>query len=295
MQLDKIITLANKKVQLRFMALERSLRATGCTLPLLVIPYDGETFPLPENASWWSLPDLQDWLGAEKAHPMYRKYQCLTTDRYHYVDSDVIFLRNPEEAMARESGFVASCGHWRDASHTVTAESTAILRGRSSLWQRNIFNTGQFACDQILYSAEDLKKQCLDPRYVETCLRLRFHEQPGINLLVNLVEVPIHNLTLPPLAMESTWAGDYAGADYAATWTPEEKKPYLIHWAGCHENFFRPIDQLFLDYLTGAEREQFERETAELRQSRLRDQRSLRSRARRWRRSLRGFADAWRE
>jgi hypothetical protein len=47
MKIEKIITLANNKVRLRFLAMERSLRATGCQLPLLVIPYDDKLFELP--------------------------------------------------------------------------------------------------------------------------------------------------------------------------------------------------------------------------------------------------------
>jgi hypothetical protein len=38
MKIDKIISMANQKVRLRFLAMERSLRATGCQLPLWVIP-----------------------------------------------------------------------------------------------------------------------------------------------------------------------------------------------------------------------------------------------------------------
>ena len=33
--------------------MERSLRAVGCDLPLLVIPYDEDLFELPPNAEWW--------------------------------------------------------------------------------------------------------------------------------------------------------------------------------------------------------------------------------------------------
>src|SRR4051794_2008877 len=120
MQIDKIITLANSKVRLRFLALERSLRETGCKLPLWVIPYDDDRFELPENSIWWEVNEITNWLKSQGAHPMMRKYQCLTVGNYQFVDSDVIFLVNPEHALRQVNGFVTSCGHWHDASHTYT-------------------------------------------------------------------------------------------------------------------------------------------------------------------------------
>ena len=207
MQLEKIITLANKKVLLRFLAMERSLRATGCKLPLWVIPYDDDRFELPENAMWWPIPEISDWLKKEQAHPTCIKYQCLTTSNYQYVDSDVIFLQNPEQVLTEKKGFITSCGHWRHPALTVTAQSTAILRERSTHWMQQVFNAGQYACDRALYTTPELQKRCLDPRYAETCLQSKYLDQPGLNLLVHLAQVPIHNLTLPPYGMESTWAG----------------------------------------------------------------------------------------
>ena len=78
MQLERIVTLANEPVRLRFLALERSLRAVGCDLPLDVIPYDERRFELPKNASWWTIDPLCEWLQAQGAHSITRKYQCLT-------------------------------------------------------------------------------------------------------------------------------------------------------------------------------------------------------------------------
>lgn len=50
MKLESIITLASTEVRLRFIAMERSLRATGCDLPLRVIPYNANASKLPLNA-----------------------------------------------------------------------------------------------------------------------------------------------------------------------------------------------------------------------------------------------------
>jgi len=262
MQLEKIITLANQPVRLRFLAMERSLRAVGCDLPLQVIPYNENRFTLPANSSWWEMSGILPWLKQQNAHPAMGKYQCLTVSNYHYIDSDAIFLRNPAEVLAKEMGFITSCGHWHNPGETVTSESREILRKKSTIWQRSIFNTGQFACDRALYTESELKAVCLEPKLVNTCLRFPYHEQPGLVLLVNSTDVPLQNLTLPPIAMESTWAGDYPDEAFESTWHDPRRKPYLIHWAGCNMNTGRPIDRLFTDYLTKAEQAEWREEVA---------------------------------
>lgn len=105
MKIDKIITLASADVKWQFLAMERSLRACGCNLPLLVIPYDdAKTFELPENASWWRMDEMIQWLDQYRVFPALRKYQCLLTDNYQYVDSDIIFLRNPQQVLEKQTG-----------------------------------------------------------------------------------------------------------------------------------------------------------------------------------------------
>jgi hypothetical protein len=289
MNLERIISLANRNVRLRFSAMERSLRDTGCDLPLWVIPYDNSRFELPTNATWWEVPDVLSLLSKNRAHPMMAKYQCFTTANYQYVDSDVIFLRNPAEVLAKEEGFITSCGHWGNPEHTYTAASLKVLEKISTCWQTRVFNAGQFACDRVLYTFQELNQTCHDPRYIDTCLNFPFHDQPGTVLLVNLSEVPIHNLTLPPVSMESTWAGSYRDAEYAAYWTDEQRKPYLLHWAGCDVTIPRPIDQLITRYLSDAERRQWDEEVAEKRQRKERDLRSLRSRLRKLATAFRAF------
>ncbi|MCL4522393.1 MAG: hypothetical protein M1451_00595, partial [Acidobacteria bacterium] len=247
--------LANANVNLRFAAMERSLRATGCRLPLAVIPYDELRFELPANAAWWELPEVLAWLASEKTHAMMRKYQCLLAANYHYVDADVIFLRNPDEVLTSHAGFVTSCCHWRDGGHTTTEESQRVLAARSTTWRKTTFNSGQFACDRALYTFEELKRTAT--KFAATCLRLPYHEQPGLNLLVHEAGVEITNLTLPPIGMESTWAGDYAG-EYEKFWSDARRKPHLIHWAGTSMEAGRPIDQLFYNYLTAAEKKEWD-------------------------------------
>ena len=259
MKLEKIISMANQQVKLRFLAMERSLRATGCQLPLWVIPYDDNLFELPENSHWWKVTEIQEWLQQEKAHPVMGKYQCLTTANYQFVDADVCFLRNPEQVLAPYSGFITSCGHWRNPAGTFTPASQRWLASRSTLWQRDVFNTGQFACDRTLYTIESLKATAMEPEFVETCLHWIHNEQPGLDLLVFASEVEITNLTLPPERMESTWAGDYPD-EYLHFWHNEQRKPYLIHWAGTKMDRTRPINNIFYSFLDTTEKLEWDKQ-----------------------------------
>jgi hypothetical protein len=250
MKLEKIITSTNVKFKLPFLAMERSLRATGCDLPIWVIPYDHTRFDLPPNAIWWDLPEMRRFLSDNRATPLTPRYFCLTLSNYHFVDADIIFLRNPAQVLADHDGFIASCGHWSNPAHTFTAESLKVLKKITSGWPARVFNAGQFACDQALYSIEELKEKCADPRYAHTCFNF---DQCGTVLLVNLSQVKISNLTLPPVSMESTWAGSYEDENFEEYWTDESRKPYLLHWAGVHWPV--PVDRLFNDFLTPNERE----------------------------------------
>jgi hypothetical protein len=281
MKIDKIISMANQKVRLRFLAMERSLRATGCQLPLLVIPYDNNLFELPEGSTWWEIPEITNWLNAERTHPTMRKYQCLTVGNYQFVDADVCFLRNPEAVLTPHSGFITSCGHWREPSGTCTPASQRLMSSKSTLWQRDVFNTGQFACDRALFTVDSLKATALQPDFVETCLHWSYNEQPGLDLLVFASGVEITNLTLPSIRMESTWAGDYPG-EYKPYWTNPQRKPYLIHWAGTPMDVPRPINQIFYNFLTPTEQAEWDQQVKQWSQLQPKNNRSIRAIGRRF-------------
>lgn len=286
MKLEFIATLASPEVRLRFLAMERSLRAVGCDLPLRVIPYHEDRFDLPPNAEWWQDTKLCDWLMQWKAHPTMRKYQCLLEQNFQFVDSDVIFLRDPREALASCDDFTTSCGHWKNPNETLTAESASLVSQKSSNWQLSIFNAGQWACDRRLYSFEQLREHCESEGFRNTCLTFPHHDQPGINLLVNASGVVINNMTLPPLRMESTWAGDYIDAHFERFWVDNQRKPYLIHWAGCDMSKARPIDRLMEDFLLPEELDGWRQEIRSRSEKMKAIERSLRGRLRRWKRAV---------
>jgi hypothetical protein len=265
MQLEKIITMANLSVKWQLTGMVRSLRATGSNLPVWVIPHDRDPhyFDLPEGCQWWRNHSLHSWLMENGAHPRAGKYQCLLENNFHFVDCDVAFLKNPQEALAAHENFITSCNHWHDYGHTCTPESKRIFHNQSTTWQQWVFNSGQFACDRALYSEKLLKTILKDPEIASTALDGRFHEQAGINLLVLKSGVKIRNLTLPPVCMESTWAGDYEGEDaapYLQYWADPNRIPYLIHYAGCCLNRTIPINELFFKHFSETERESLQQE-----------------------------------
>jgi hypothetical protein len=258
MKLEKIITLTQATTVRRilFYAMERSLRATGCDLPIWVIPFDDGRFDLPKASEWWELTQLTNWLKQENALNFLRKYQALTTPNYQFADTDVIFLKNPSKILAPHDGFVVCCNHWRDYEHTCTQESERLMRQRSTLWQRNVFNSGQFACAPQLYDEGGLMDRAMreDLRY--TCLHSG-PDQAGLNALVFVSGVDVTNLTLPPYNLESSWAGDYTDVDYKSTWVEDVRSPYLIHWAGMPMHQPRPIDELCYAFMSQKERKEF--------------------------------------
>ncbi len=260
MQLDVIITLANARVEIPFRAMERSLRATGCTLPLLVIPYDNTRFALPANAQWLEDEEsrkLYTWLDSQRAHPTLRKYAALLQKNFLFVDSDVAFIKNPAQALLPYSGFVISCCHWMDSAHTLTDETRPFFEKLSTTYQKTLFNSGQFASERALYTLHSLQIAC--QQMPQTCIHFPYHEQPAINYLVHASGCQITSLTLPPHAIESSWAGHYV--DRAEPfWTDETKMPFLLHWAGRKFSGQYPVDEIFLKHLRPDEREQLTKE-----------------------------------
>jgi hypothetical protein len=149
------------------------------------------------------------------------------------------------------------------------------------------FNSGQFACDRALYDFEGLKRTAT--KFAATCLRGPYPDQPALNLLVHESGVEISNLTLPPHRMESTWAGDYAGA-YDNFWRDAARKPYLIHWAGTAMDAPRPINKLFYDFLTAAEKAEWDAQVAAKKKQKSLPIVPLRGVARRVKRAFEGLA-----
>lgn len=265
--------------------MERSLRATGCDLPLKVIPYDDNLFDLPKGATWWEMPEMSQWLRENSIKPALRKYQCLTIGNYQFVDSDVCFIKDPVAALEPHTGFITSCGHWRDPNHIVTDDFGPVYSQRGTMWQQYIFNSGQFACDRPLYTFEALKATVTSGPFRNTCFNPVLPDQGAINLLVLMSEVPIYNVTLPPCRMESTWAGDYTG-DYKPFWADEARTPYLIHWAGVLPEIERPIHDIFEQYLTREEKAEWDEEVRQAAEKRAKSARSMRNVARKSKRAL---------
>lgn len=258
MIIEQIVTLANKTVELQFHAMERSLRATGCMLPITVIPFNAERFTLPTGSSWLEDPEWEQFIDSSGRCPVMRKYIALSMKNYQFIDVDVCFLRNPEIALRSSTGFTVCCGHWRNPDHTTTSESRIRFEQASTNWTLRVFNSGQFACDSVLYSREELPDLLLSSRFRPVCLDSPFHEQPGMNLLVLERGISVTNLTLPPASLESSWAGDYRDANFSRYWEDESRKPFLLHWAGRVLKQNLPVNELYFQFLSAEERRELQ-------------------------------------
>ena len=277
MELKSIITMANRKVLTQFNLMERSLRSTGCKLPLGVIPYNNQLFELPDNAYWMHNTELFQWLERSNAYSMCRKYACLLEENYLHVDTDIMFLRDPSIPLEKSDGFISFCGHWNNPNQTVSPDSLNYHKMRSTTWQKSCFNAGQFACDQKVFSHLNDMISFTETHPAKAPLLYdtkKWKDQNGLNLIINLRGVPVTNLTLPPHCLESSWAGDYEapGFEYRY-WSQTERMPFLIHWAGCSFGDDLAINDLAKAHLSKTEWNQILRE-------RPRSRRSLKNRLR---------------
>jgi hypothetical protein len=255
MELKRIVSLANAKVRLQFLAMERSLRATGCDLPLLVIPYDDTRFPLPENAQWIENEELFALIAETAALKMCRKYLAFTLDHSAYFDSDIIHIRDPRDWLEPlpDNLFVIADTEWSKARWTFTAETRVRYESKTTLWLLDNFNAGFFAHAKPAATIALIRKFLTDPlnRNLARGKVPSGGEQESSNFLVHLGGLEVVNLCLPPFRMESTMACDY----------PEDFEPILrranppafVHYAGSGRNLDAPVARLIFDHLTASE------------------------------------------
>lgn len=255
MKIERIIAFANAKVRLEFLAMERSLRATGCDLPLLVIPFDDNLFELPQNAEWSRHDELFGFLKEKSAVPQCRKLTAFLNNNCAFFDSDIIHLKNPVEWLKPlpENAFVVADTEWEKAQWTFTKETRDEYQSNSTIWLLDNFNSGFFAFSSVSVTLDMIKTQLSDPKHWKLLVGRAptTGEQAAANYLISLSGIEVVNLCLPPHRMESTMA-----CDYPPDCDPLLKKPNapaFVHYAGPGRNYDAPIARLIFDYLTKAE------------------------------------------
>lgn len=250
----RILSLANKKVRLEFLAMERSLRATGCNLPLSVIPYDDDLFDLPPNAEWVDLQPLADmlrpWSGAGGA---FGKLAALCERNVAFFDADIIHLKNPQEWLAPfdPDFFLVADTEFSKGTWTYTTRTRSIYRQRGSTWVTRNFNTGFFAFTDLQLSPAKITQAFLG---AERDLLNNTHiamEQPSLNYLAHVLNLRVVNACLPPYAFESTMAVDY-GANYLELLSMPNGAPF-VHFAGVGADVNRPVANLIFKHLQSDE------------------------------------------
>ncbi len=235
--------------------MERSLRATGCDLPLLVMPFDDDLFELPSNAEWWRDESLFNAFAEKHAVAHCRKLAVLSQANCAFFDSDIIHLQNPVKWLEPfpVDVFVVADTEWGKARWTFTAETKALYEARTTLWLLDNFNSGFFAYSNAMATMDTFEKHLSNPAFIKL-----LHgneptrgEQASANLLIHLSGIEVLNICLPPYRMESTMACDYPH-DCEALLRKTNSAPF-IHYAGPGRNLDAPISRLIFEHLTKAE------------------------------------------
>jgi hypothetical protein len=269
-RVDRIITLANKSVELQISVFLRSLRKVGCELPVWVIPFREKDFDLPPGCYWIEDSKLLRFLNETGAHPLYNKYCALLQSNCAYFDTDIILLREPRKWLesAPSHTFTVADTEWAKNRWTFSPDSLRFLATLSSCWQLFTFNTGFFVFEKPLYEEEELLEVIRSPEYRGTCLERRKPpiDQPAINWLVLRKRAKIFNFNLPEQYMESTMAVDYGTSSPEAI-VSRPAAPAFLHFAGpiFQENL--PVVNLFTSFLTAPERARWDAQVNERRRA----------------------------
>jgi hypothetical protein len=251
MTFDRIFSMANRHVALEFLAMERSLRATGCRLPLTVIPFGEPDFDLPRDAAWMDISPyrklLEPWSSGSAA---FRKLVVFLQPGAVFFDADITHLRNPEEWLAEFSPdeFLVADTEVFKNKWTFTPRTAEIYRAASSNWQLSTFNSGFFAF-QNLRATEDSIAAAFSNCGPDFLINSPTPgEQAALNYLVFRLGWKVVNACLPPYSLESTMAVDYDD-NYRELLNLPNSAPF-IHFAGGGRDLDKPIAQLMLAHLS---------------------------------------------
>jgi len=254
MVIEQILSLANNAVRWQFTAMERSLRAAGCDLPLQVIPYDENLFALPKNASWLDDTAIFSAVRDAQAVKLCRKYAALVQRRCAFFDSDIIHLRDPRAALEPlpNKVFIVADTEWNKARWTFTPETREIFLAESTLWALWNFNSGFFAYEDAPVNVADVTAFLSSPiGAIARGASPTSSEQEGANFLIHQSRVEVVNLCLPPHRMESTMACDYP--DHFADLLSLPNRPFFMHFASNVLASEARIVKLFSEFLTREE------------------------------------------
>lgn len=247
--------MANEKVRLDFTAMFRSLRATGCDLPVYVIPFDETRFDLPKGATWLENPRFYSYLGDRGMVNHCRKLLALTFDNFVFFDTDIIHIDDVSKRLTDlpANAFVVADPEWSLKKWTFSEGTKKLYEQRTSTWVLDNFNTGFFAKERFVFSQDDLMQCLQDPLATSLCQGSgpTRSEQETINLILFWQKLEVTNLCLPPYRMESTFCWDYSEANKELVHT-HPKRSFFIHFPskGARNHCLAP---LFHQYLSSEE------------------------------------------
>ena len=215
-------------------------------------------FEAPKDCTWIKDSKLLSFLGQQGAHPLYWKYEALLQHKCAYFDTDIVVLRDPQKwlEVVPSDAFAVADTEWSKNRWTFSPDSRRFLATLSSRWPLFTFNSGFFAFEEPLYEEQELISVIQSPEMRGTCLDRKASpvDQPAFNWLVLRKQRNIFNFNLPQQSMESTMAVDYDEPSDLNAVVSGPSAPAFLHYAGptFEEGHF--LTQLFMSYLTVAER-----------------------------------------
>ncbi len=265
-----IYLVANKKSSDECHNLIYSIRKSGCSLPIHVIPYGGEPPTIPSAAGEVKLLSMSDFSAeglafleqVERRMPqcspgLLRRFLAWfgDFDEFLYSDNDIVALMNWEKLFS-----------YLEENEIVHADTEYRTGGRFNLSQPDRFKEllGPDALESAITAGHFLCRR--SPRHVNDLLAglawmeahtdvPKWHDQALLHITLELAKWPTLNLCKPPHNWACTWAGSYGNVlDIFRVIQVDGHPISHLHYSGGIATGTQPIDELLFSKLSAKER-----------------------------------------
>lgn len=265
-----IYLIANQRSAAECCNLIYSIRQSGCSLPIRVIPYGGEPLRLRiplEGVQLLSISDfpreaLQFLEELEKRIPqcspgLLRRFLAWfgEFEEFLYSDNDVVALMNWEELF-----------RFLDDYEIVHADQEYLTGGIFNASQPELFEellgpgalekamtAGHFLCRRSSRHMIDLLGALA---WMEAHPEIpKWHDQTLLHVTLARANWRVLNLCKPPYNWASSWAGDYKNVlDLLQTVQAAHRPISHLHYSGGVATGAKPIEELLFSRFTASER-----------------------------------------
>ncbi len=265
-----IYLVANKRSERESAHLIYSLRKVGCTLPIVLIPYDDNESEHPVLRAETTRMRVRDFpaegqemlartarLWPETSSGLFRRFLSFygPFDEFIYSDNDIVALGDWTELFdyLGENDVV-------HADYEFTTEGK--FNYKKPVEMRKLF--GPAALDSVLTAGHFVGGEgggvspafAMVPDWVAKNPGVAFHhDQAYFHLAILLAGLRTRNMCRAPDNWPSTWAGDYANA-LAVVQTAQKREARLmhLHYSGWPPDGYHASEELYFSNLTDAKR-----------------------------------------